>query len=133
MKLNDSESRSLPATKARDAPPEKTKADEVFIRFSAYENDNRRRSDGSWRDGTYATTEEDATSIKTGKDAVERYALPSPQPAAYVFTGRPREETEIQKGTVEAGYDRPGGGVEVMFPKGTQPNTVTGPVKLPDE
>jgi len=29
--------------------------------------------------------------------------------------------------------DQPGGGVEVLFRDGTQPGTVTGPAKIPDE
>ena len=115
------------------APIEKTKPDEVFKRFSAYENDNRRRPDGSWTAGTYATTEEDAKNIKTGQDAVARYALPHSAPASYVYTSCPHKDTEVQKGTVAPAYDQPGGGVEVFFTKGTQPNTVTGPDKIPDE
>ena len=124
---------TLKAAPARDALIEKTKPDEVFKRFSAYEKDNRRRSDGSWLAGTYATTEEDAKNIKTGKDAVSRYALPNPKPASYMFTGRPHKDTEIQKGTVAPTHHQPGGGVEVIFSEGTQPNTVTEPVKIPDE
>jgi len=118
---------------AKDQPIEKTKAGEVFKRFSAYQNDNRRRSDGSWSAGTYATTEEDAKNVKTGKEAVARYALPNPDPACYVFTGRPDKDTSIQRGTVEPAFGQPGGGIEVIFPNGTQPNTVTGPVQIPKE
>ena len=121
------------APPAKDAPIERTKADEVFKRFSAFANDRRRKPNGGWRDGTYATTEEDAKKIKTGKDAVARYALPNPAPASYVFTGCPHNNTEIQKGTVAPAYDQPGGGVEVIFTEGTQANTVTGPDKIPDE
>ncbi len=118
---------------AKDAKVEQTKANEVFKRFSAYQNDSRVQSDGSWSEGTYATTEEDAKNVKTGKDAVARYALPNPEPARYVFTGRPNKDTDIQKGTVEPAFGQPGGGVEVIFPKGTQPNTVTGPLEIPKE
>jgi hypothetical protein len=50
-----------------------------------------------------------------------------------VFTGRPNKDTEIQKGTVEPAFNQPGGGVEVIFPKGTQPTTVTGPQEIPKE
>jgi hypothetical protein len=121
------------AAPAKEATPEKTKEGEVFKRFSAYENDNRVQADGSWSDGTYATTEEDAKNVKTGKEAVARYALPNPDPACYVFTGRPHKGTEIQKGIVEPAFNQPGGGVEVIFPNGTQPNTVTGPVEIPKE
>ena len=121
------------AAPAKDAPIEKTKSDEVFKRFSAYANDNRRNSDGSWAAGTYATTEADAKKIKTGEDAVARYALPNPALASYVFTGCPHKDTEIQKGTVAPAYGQPGGGVEVIFTKGTQQNTVTGPDEIPDK
>lgn len=118
---------------AKNATPEKTKAGEVFKRFSAYKNDRRVMPDGSLRAGTYATTEEDAKNVKTGKDAVARYALPNPQPASYVFTIRPDKDTVIQSGIVEPAYGQPGGGVEVIFTNGTQPKTVIGPEKIPDE
>ena len=85
------------AAPAKEGKVEQTKEDEVFKRFSAYQNDNRVRADGSWSDGTYATTEEDAKNVKTGKDAVARYALPNPEPACYVFTGKPNKGTEIRK------------------------------------
>ena len=115
---------------AKDARIEKTKLGEVFKRFSAYVNDRRLRRDGSWRAGTYATTEEDAENVKTGMDAVARYALPNPAPASYVFTGRPDKDTEIKKGTAAPAHGQPGGGVEVIFTEGTQRYTVTGPRKI---
>lgn len=119
---------------AKDAPEEKTKAGEVFNRFSAYEKDNRVNADRSLRSGTYATTEEDAKNVKTGKDAVARYALPNPEPASYRFTIKPDKDSIIQKGVVEPAYDQPGGGVEVIFTNGTTANTVTlPPDKIPDE
>ena len=46
---------------------------------------------------------------------------------------RPHKDTKIQKGTVKPARGQPGGGVEVICTKGTQPNTVTGPVEIPDE
>jgi hypothetical protein len=118
---------------AKDAPPAMTKAGEVFKRFSAYENDRRIRPDGSLLPGTYATTEEDAKNVNTGKQAVARYALPNPEPASNVFTVRPQKDTTVQVGIVQPAYDQPGGGVEVLFTEGTQPRTVTGPEKIPDE
>lgn len=129
-----SNSASPKAIPAAEAPEEKTKAGDVFMRFSAYENDNRIREDRSLRPGTYATVEEDAKNVKTGKDAVARYALPNPQPASYRFTIKPEKDTVIQKGTVEPAYGQPGGGVEVIFKDGTTAGTVTlPPDKLPDE
>jgi hypothetical protein len=122
------------AAPAKDGPEDKTKAGEVFRRFSAYQNDNRIKPDGGWRDGTYATTDEDAQNAKTGKDAVARYALPNASPASYRFMCGPSKDTVIQKGTVEAAFDQPGGGVEVLFKSGTQPKTVTTPPDtIPDE
>ena len=117
---------------AGEAPVEQTKSGEVFKRFTAYPKDFRVREDGGWTDGTYATTEEDAKNVKTGRDAVKRYALPNSEPASNVWTGRPHAGTTIQRGTTQPAFDQPGGGVEVIFTTGTQANTVTGPVKIPD-
>lgn len=118
------------AAPARDAPEQQTNEREVFKRFVAYDHDNRLRDDGSWRDGTYATTEDDAKNVKTAKEAVTRYALPNPEPPSNVWTGKPEKDTVIQRGTVEPAFGQAGGGVEVLFKNGTQPNTVTGPEKI---
>ena len=118
---------------AKDAPVEKTKEKEVFKRFTAYENDRRINPDGSLLPGTYATTEEDAKNVRTGKEAVARYALPNPKPASNKWTIKPWKDTLIQYGIVEPANDQPGGGVEVLFKDGTHAGTVTGPEKIPDE
>jgi hypothetical protein len=118
---------------AKDAPIEKTKEKEVFKRFTAYENDHRITPDGKLLPGTYATTEEDAKHAPTGKIAVARYALPNPKPASNVWTIKPWKDTLIQSGIVEPANDQPGGGAEVIFTKGTNPGTVTGHEKIPDE
>jgi hypothetical protein len=89
--------------------------------------------DGSLRSGTYATTADDAKNVKTGRNAVARYALPNPSPASWRFTIKPEKDTVVRKGIVEPAYGQPGGGVEAMFTNGTQPQTVTGPDKIPDE
>jgi hypothetical protein len=116
---------------AKDAPVVTTRVGEVFKRFSAYENDRRIRADGSLKPGTYATTEEDARQVRTGKEAVARYALPNPEPAVNVFTIRPVASTPIQYGIAQPAYGQPGGGVEVIFTNGTTARTVTGPDKIP--
>jgi hypothetical protein len=116
---------------AKDASLEQTEEDEVFKRFSAVQNDNRLQPDCSWNKGTYATTAADATNVKTGTDAVERYALPNPTPACYVFTGKPDKGTDVKRGVVQPDFGHQGGGVEVIFPNGTQSNTVTGPIQIP--
>jgi hypothetical protein len=119
---------------ASGAAEELTIAGKVFMRFSAFEDDHRVTSEKSLLPGTYATTEEDSKNVKTGKEAVTRYALPSDEPASYRFTIRPEKETKIQKGIVQPANGQPGGGVEVIFTDGTQKNTVTlPPTKLPDE
>lgn len=117
---------------AKDAPAEPTKARQVFKRFSAYRNDRRVKEDGSLFPGTFATTEEDAQNVKTGRDAVSRYALANPEPASWVFTSRPDAGTSIKRGMVAPANDQPGGGVEVIFPDGTQPATTAGPEQIPD-
>ena len=117
---------------AKDSPVQQTKVDSVFVRFSACRTDRRLMADGSWRDGTYAPTQEDAQNVQTGKQATDRYALPNPVPASYVFTGRPHQGTEIKMGVVAPAFNHRGGGIEVIFTKGTQANTVTGPRKIPD-
>ena len=80
-----------------------------------------------------ATTEADARNVRTGAEAVgdTRSRIPSRRP--YVVTVRPNAATSIQTGTVAPAFGQPGGGVEVVFPAGTQPATVTGPTKLPDQ
>lgn len=116
---------------AKAAPVQQTKAGEMFKRFSAYENDKRIRADGSLEPGTYATTEEDARHVLTGKEAVRRYALPNPEPAVNVFIIKPVIATPIQSGIAQPAYGQPGGGVEVVFTAGTTRLTVTGREKIP--
>lgn len=123
---------SARSREAKDAPVEKTEAGQVFKRFSAFSHDRRVRADGSLLPGTYATTAEDALHVRSGSEAVARYALPNPEPASWVFTSNPLGATEIQRGIVAPANNQPGGGVEVIFPRGTQPGTTTGPTKIPD-
>lgn len=119
---------------AEDAPITLTSVGEIFKRFSAYANDRRVTAGKGLTPGTFATTKEDAdANIKTGTDAVKRYALPDSRPASNVFTIAPPTDTELQRGTVQPANNQPGGGVEVIFVKGTPDGTVTGPVTIPDK
>ena len=87
-----------------------------------------------YRPGTFATTKEDADAhIKTGMDAIARYALPNPNPASNVFTAKPPADTDLQRGTVAPANNQPGGEVEVIFVNGTPDGTVTGPITIPDK
>jgi len=110
---------------AADAPCEETKAGDAFRRFSAFPNDKRIKADGSVYPGTYATTAEDGDKVKTGLEAVERYALPNPMPASYRFAIQPDKDILIKKGIAQPAYGHCGGGAEVIFVEGTQPKTVT--------
>ena len=112
---------------ATEGEIEETKKNEIFKRFTSYRNDRRITARGGLIRGTYATTEEDARNVNTGKEAVEIYALPNPNPAKYRFTIEPEEDTNIQKGKVQPAFGHKGGGVEVIFVDGTTDNTVTGP------
>lgn len=121
-------SAGVPASQATTSLTEK---DQAFKRFSLYQNDYRIGEDGSLLPGAYATTEADAQNVRTGTDAMDRYALPSDEPAIYVFTIRPPEETSVRVGTVEPANGKSGGGVEVLFENGSPINTVTGPDTIP--
>jgi hypothetical protein len=118
-----------PITKysAIESQTEFTKPNEKFKRFTGFINDRRINPDRSLKLGTYATTEEDAKNVRIRIDAIKRYALPSDNTAKYVFTIESLPQTEIQKGIVQPKFGRPGGGIEVIFTKGTTPNTVKFP------
>ena len=118
---------------ANEAAEEKTKEGEGFYRFSAFKNDRRITADRSLLSGTYATTKEDGDKVKTGREAVERYALPNPDPASHRFTIKPEKDTKLKRGIVQPANGHHGGGVEAIFTEGTQKDTVTmPPTKLPD-
>ena len=119
---------------AEDAPITLTSAGEIFKRFCAYANDRRVTAGKGLTPGTFATTKEDAdANIKTGTDAVKRYALPDSKPASNVFTIVPPNDTELKRGTVQPANNQPGGGAEVIFVNGSPDGTVTGPVIIPDK
>jgi hypothetical protein len=118
---------------ADESPITYTSKNDIFKRFSAFKNDKRITPNGGLMPGTYATTYDDALNVSTGMDAVSRYALPSSKPASYVFTIKPFEYTVIQQGIVQPANEQPGGGVEIIFVKGTTNNTVSGPITIPDQ
>ena len=112
---------------AKDAEVTLTLRNEIFKRFSAYENDFRVTEKRGLVPNTYATTADDALNVKTGMEAIARYALESKKSANKVFTISPPENTRLQRGVVEPAYGEPGGGLEVIFVDGTPDYTVTGP------
>ena len=112
---------------AKDAPITATAAGDVFKRFSAYINDFRITDKRSLKPGTFATTEEDARHVHTGREAVARYALENKQSANKRYTITPPSETRLQEGIVQPAYGEVGGGVEVIFVDGTGDGTVSMP------
>lgn len=118
---------------AKENPQEPSKKDEVFLRFCAYQNDRRINPDGSLLPGTYATTFLDGNQVKTGTEAVERYALPDPKPASYRFWLYPPERTVIRRGIVEPAFGHKGGGVEVVFDNGAPAGTKKHQDKIADK
>ena len=116
---------------ADEAPEKELQEEEEFKRFSAYANDRRVTPSGGLLPGSYATTAEDAKQVKTGHDAVKRYALPNPKPALHVFTIDPPVTTKLKRGIAQPAYGQPGGGVEVIFVNGSPDKTVIGPAQIP--
>jgi hypothetical protein len=117
---------------AKDAPITATVAGELFKRFSPYVDDIRITENRGLQPGTFATTAEDAENVKTGRDAVIRYALENKKSANKRFTITPSVDTRLQRGIVQPAYGEPGGGVEVIFVDGTCDYSVTGPDILPE-
>jgi hypothetical protein len=130
-RVRESSSSTKSSSGASDALEEELQEEERFKRFSAYANDRRVTASGALVPGTYATTEEDAKHVKTGRDAVKRYALPNPAPAVHVFTIEPPLRTRLQRGVAQPAYRQPGRGVEVIFVNGSPDKTVTGPAQIP--
>ena len=117
---------------AIDASITNTKPGEVFCRFSAYANDFRITDKRALTAGTFATTKEDAGFVKTGRDAISRYALENKRSANKQYAITPQDNTELKEGIVQPAYGEIGGGVEVIFVKGTTDGTVSLPELLPE-
>ena len=117
---------------AKDAPITTTTLGDIFKRFSAYADDFRITEKRGLKPGTFATTEEDAKFVHTGRDAVSRYALENKQSANKRFTITPPSKTRLQEGIVQPAYGELGGGVEVIFVDGTGDWTVSMPEIIPE-
>jgi hypothetical protein len=121
------------ATPAKDAEITLTSRNELFKRFSAYENDFRVTEKGGLVANTYATTAKDAENITTGMEAISRYSLENKRSANKVFTIAPPDKTRLKQGIVEPDYGELGGGVEVIFVDGSPDGTVSGPEIIPEK
>jgi hypothetical protein len=126
------EARAIGDGPASDAPIEQSEEEERFLRFSAFADDVRILPAGSVTSGTYVTTYDDGIRyVKTGMDAVRRYALPNPQPAVHRYHLKPPLVIPVRRGKVQPAFDQPGGGVEVIFERGAPPGTKRGQDQLP--
>ena len=56
---------------------------EMFVRYSAFDDDLRINKDGTVQEGTYVTTEVDSVLVPSGLAAIARFALPNRVPAKY--------------------------------------------------
>ena len=108
---------------AMDNPLGESSLGERFFRFSAYADDIRILADGAVTRGTYVTTYTDGITAKIGAEAVERYALPNPEPAVHRFWLRPPDPIPVRRGTVQPAFGRKGGGDEVIFEEGAPTGT----------
>lgn len=98
--------------KCRSTPPIST----------AFSCNRSRASGGRCRSSKVARTK-GATHVKTGTDAVRRYALPNPAPAVHRCHLKPPRPIEVQRGTVQPAFGQPGGGVEIIFVRGSPAGT----------
>lgn len=126
--INQASLSALAAAAPRPAfPPHvaTTGSNDVFYRLSSFQNDRRVLPNGSLVPQSYSTTDTDITVVPSGLAGVGRYALPSRVSARYSFEIKPGAGVQILFGTVTPNFGLAGGGVEVYFPNGTGPGTVT--------
>lgn len=105
---------------------------EKFVRFSAFKNDRRVRSDRSLLPGSYVTSERDAGFAPSGFAVVGRYALPNPVSATNRFDIAIPGKTPGLVGTVLPAFGQAGGGVEIELINGAPPGSVNGPTVIPE-
>jgi len=108
----------------------KTGPRQAFFRYSAFYPDLRVMPNGGFVAGTYATTYNDAQMVPSGLSAVGRYALPNPLPASQVYILVPMPQTQLVARSVVPNFNQAGGGVEIFFPAGAQPDPAA-PHELP--
>ena len=77
------------------------------------------------------TTEHDVSMVPSGLAVVARYALPLSYPAIHMWSIR-ASQAQMRYGTVRPAFGQSGGGVEALFTHGTPPDTVEGPIVIPE-
>lgn len=119
------ESKSENESGAIENPIVNANGEEVFVRLSAFDNDRRvDKINKCLRLGSYTTTMDDYMQCKaTNDDPVERYALPNNDKIQYAFHIQPIKSDTLQRGKVQPENQKPGGGKEAYFAKGTATGT----------
>jgi hypothetical protein len=112
--------------------PFSARADDEFVRYSAFLNDRRIGPGGSLLPGTYATSKTDARLAATGYGAVGRYALPNPRAAIHRFDIVVPVGTSGLVGTVVPAFGQAGGGVEIEFTGGAPSGSVQSSTRIPE-
>jgi len=110
---------------ALDNPKESANGTEIFVRLSAFDDDNRiDKVNNCLRPGSFTTTQFDYILCKyTDDDPVERYALPTNDEIKFAFFIKPANSDTLQRGRVQSANGKRGGGQEVYFEKGTASGT----------
>ena len=102
LKLREAVTKGLVETRAYGAVKEPAS--------EATKDDARiNHADGSVLPGTYVTTQADGLRITNGKEPVERYALPNPDPAVHRFWLKPPARIQVRRGTVQPANGHQGG------------------------
>ena len=110
-----------------------TNDDEVFYRYESFPTSRRiNQTTQLVAPGTFAAPQSELPFMPTGLSAVARCALPSLFPARWRWEIQPDAGTAMKYGASVPLYGQSGGGVEVMFPKGTKNRgPIANPVVLP--
>lgn len=116
-----------------------TAADDVFYRWEAFPSSLRIKrgaspaAPGSIAPGTFAAPASELPFMPTGFAAVARCALPNPFPACFRWELQPVAGTPILCGASVPLFGQSGGGVEVMFPRGSAAANIAtrGPIANP--
>ena len=110
---------------ATDSPKEYANGTDIYVRISAYEDDQRIDFQKMrLKPGSFTTTLGDYTDcVSTNDDSIDRYALPNDEKINWSFYIKPKTVDVLQKGIVQPAFNHEGGGIEAYFEKGTSENT----------
>lgn len=124
--LVNTKGRHIGSLGAIDSIKERADGNEVFVRLSAYEQDNRIDFENKClKDGSFSTTKKDYLDcLRFEDDPVDRYALPNDERIKWTFFIKPSPNDILQRGIVQPAFGHFGGGIEAYFENGTSVNTM---------